>query len=227
MTETLPLTRSDKVPAKVVVVEDHQMFREWLSHLITKKADCTICGEADNIQDAIKIIQETKPDIALVDISLRGSSGLELIKNLKAQGIAVPVLVLSMHEESLYAERVLRAGARGYITKLEASSTLLKAIRHVLGGGVYLGERMTANILEKVSSSAARVASPIELLADRELEVFQLVGKGFNAREIAEQLHLGETTVDSYRSRIKEKLKLRNAADLYSRAAQWVQEHGT
>jgi DNA-binding NarL/FixJ family response regulator len=137
----------------------------------------------------------------------------------------VPVLVLSMHQESLYAERVLRAGARGYITKLEASSTLLRAIRHVLAGGIYLGEKMTATMLEKVTNGGTP-GSGVELLADRELEVFQLIGKGFNAREIAEQLHLGESTVDSYRARIKDKLKLRNAADLYSRAAQWVQEQG-
>ncbi len=219
-------TKPSKDPIKVVLVEDHQMFREWLAHLITKRAAATVCGEADNIQDALRIIKETEPDIALVDISLKGSSGLELIKDLKAHGVPVPVLVLSMHEEGLYAERVLRAGARGYITKAEASNTLLKAIRHVLSGGIYLGESMTATILEKVTTRAGQTISGMALLADRELEVFQLIGKGLNGREIAERLHLGETTVDSYRARIKDKLKLRNAAELYSRAAQWVQEHG-
>lgn len=221
----MPL-KVEKAPVRVVLVEDHQMFREWLAHLITKKFSSEVCGEADNIRDAMKLIQETQPDIAIVDVSLRGSSGLELIKDLKAQGIEVPVLVLSMHDEALYAERVLRAGARGYITKSEASTTLLKAIRQVLSGGIYLGERMTATMLEKMSAGAAPGVG-VELLADRELEVFQLIGKGFNAREIAEQLHLGESTVDSYRARIKDKLKLRNAADLYSRAAQWLQEQGT
>lgn len=219
------ITKTEKAPIRVVLVEDHQMFREWLAHLITKKASSSVVGEADNIRDALRLIQETEPDIAIVDISLRGSSGLELIKDLKAHGLNTPVLVLSMHQEALYAERVLRAGARGYITKLEASSTLLKAIKHVLGGGIYLGEKMTATMLEKVTHRTPQGVG-MELLADRELEVFQLIGKGFNAREIAEQLHLGESTVDSYRARIKEKLKLRNAAELYSRAAQWVQEQG-
>ncbi len=214
-------------PVKVMLVEDHKMFREWLAQMIVKDRSFTICGEADNIQSAMKAIQTDRPDIAIIDITLRGSSGLELIKDLKASGTAIPVLVLSMHDETLYAERVLRAGARGYITKHEASSTLLKAIRHVLGGEVYLSEKMTAAMLAKMTGQGNRtLSSGMELLADRELEVFQLVGKGFNTREIAEQLHLGETTVDTYRARIKEKLQLRNAAELYSRAAQWVQEHG-
>ncbi len=214
-------------PVKVMLVEDHQMFREWLAQMITKDRSFTICGEADNIQGAMQAIQAQRPDIAIIDITLRGSSGLELIKDLKASGAAIPVLVLSMHDETLYAERVLRAGARGYITKHEASSTLLKAIRHVLSGEVYLSEKMTAAMLARMTGQGGRaLASDMETLADRELEVFQLVGKGFNTREIAEQLHLGETTVDTYRARIKEKLQLRNAAELYSRAAQWIQEHG-
>lgn len=217
----------NKKAIKVVLVEDHQMFREWLAHLIDRKASLSVCGEADNIRDAMRIIRETQPDIAIVDISLQGSSGLELIKDLKAQGLAVPVLVLSMHDETLYAERVLRAGAKGYITKHQASSTLLKAIEHVLSGKVYLGEKMTESILDQMTGRISPVsASGMQLLADRELEVFQLIGKGYNTREIAEQLHLGETTVDTYRARIKEKLKLRNAAEMYSRAAQWVQKEG-
>lgn len=218
-------SKSEKAPVRVVLVEDHQMFREWLAHLLTRKANAEVCGETDNIQDAMRMIESCRPDIVLVDLTLKGSSGLELIKNLKAQEIEVPVLVLSMHDEALYAERVLRAGARGYINKSEASSTLLKAIRQVLSGGIYLGAKMTAAMLEKVTAGSPPGVG-VELLADRELEVFQLIGKGFNAREIAEQLHLGESTVDSYRARIKEKLKLRNAADLYSRAAQWLQEQG-
>lgn len=219
--------KPDSKVIKVVLVEDHQMFREWLAHLISRKPPLTVCGEADNIRDALRIIMSTLPDIVIVDITLRGSSGLELIKDLKAQGIAIPVLVLSMHDESLYAERVLRAGAKGYITKHEASSTLLNAIQQVLSGKIYLGEKMTSNLLDKMTSRRSPMAaSAMDLLADRELEVFHLIGKGYNGREIAEQLHLGETTVDTYRARIKEKLKLRNAAEVYSRAAQWVQEQG-
>lgn len=211
---------------KVVIVEDHQMFREWLAQMIAKNPEFEICGEADNIRDGFAVIERTKPNIVILDITLRGSSGLELIKDLKAQGINVPVLVLSMHDEGLYAERVLRAGARGYISKHEASSTLLKAISDVTKGKVYLGESMTSAILDKLSHGAPMKSSGIELLADRELEVFQLIGKGYNGRKIAEQLHLGESTVETYRARIKEKLQIKNAAELYARAAHWVHEGG-
>jgi DNA-binding NarL/FixJ family response regulator len=214
-------------PIKVMLVEDHQMFREWLGQMISISGEFKVCGESDNIRDALVIIKKTTPDIAIVDITLRGSSGLELIKDLKAHGLSVPVLVLSMHDESLYAERVLRAGARGYITKNEATSTLSNAIRHVLSGQVYLGEKMTSAILNRMSThGTAPVASGMELLADRELEVFQLIGTGLNARQIAEKLHLGETTIETYRARIKDKLQLKNAAEVYNRAAVWVQEHG-
>jgi DNA-binding NarL/FixJ family response regulator len=213
----------EKKSARVVLVEDHQMFREWLAHMLSKQAGFDVCGEADNIADGLKIIQSTRPDIAIVDLTLRGSSGLELIKDLKAQELGVPVLVLSMHDEALYAERVLRAGARGYITKQEASSTLARAIQQVLDGGVYLGEKMTATVLAKLAGQrTANAPTGIAALADRELEVFQLIGKGHNTREIAQQLHLGESTVDTYRARIKEKLGIKNTAELYTRAAQWL-----
>jgi DNA-binding NarL/FixJ family response regulator len=221
-------TQSDPQVFKVVIVEDHRMFREWLRQMLSRDTDCNVCGEADNIRDAAQIIAKTKPDIVLVDITLRGSSGLELIKDLKAQGLDIPVLVLSMHAETLYAERVLRAGARGYISKEEACSTLSQAIRQVLSGRVYLSEAMTATLLDRVAGRKVQpTTSRMELLADRELEVFQLIGKGKNGREIAQLLGLGETTVDTYRARIKEKLQLHSAAEVYSRAAQWVFEQGT
>lgn len=220
-------TKTSPKTVKVAIVEDHLMFREWLGQMLAREPGFVVCGEADNIQHGLRVIQQTSPDIAIVDITLRGSSGLELVKDLKAHGLTVPVLVLSMHDEALYAERVLRAGAKGYISKSEASSTLTEAIRQVLAGKIYLGERMTTFMLEKITNPrAVGTASRMDLLADRELEVFQLIGRGFNGREIAEQLHLGETTIDTYRARIKEKLQLRNAAELYSRAAQWVQENG-
>jgi len=223
---TMPPKSNPKV-VKVVLVEDHLMFREWLGQMLTREPGFAVCGEADNIRQGLQMIQQTSPDIAIVDITLRGSSGLELIKDLKAHGINVPVLVLSMHDEALYAERVLRAGAKGYISKSAASSTLTKAILQVLSGKIYLGESMTTMLLEKIGNpKAVTAASRMSLLADRELEVFHLIGRGYNGREIAEQLNLGETTVDTYRARIKEKLQLRNAAELYSRAAQWVQENG-
>lgn len=202
------------------------MFREHLALLINKDLGMQVCGEADNIQQAMEIIQATRPHIAIVDISLRGSSGLELIKDLKAQGMDLPVLVLSMHDENLYAERVLRAGARGYITKHEASADVIAAIRTVLAGEVFVSKQMTAKIISRISSpDRGRTGeSGVELLADRELEVFQLIGSGRTLKEIAELLHLGESTVDTYRSRIKEKLGLRSAAEVYLRAGQWVKE---
>jgi DNA-binding NarL/FixJ family response regulator len=218
--------RTDTKLIKVVIVEDHRMFREWLGHMLAADGAFEVCGEADNIGTALEIIQKTKPDIAIVDLTLRGSSGLELIKNLNAQNLPVPVLVLSMHESDLYAERVLRAGARGYVGKHEASSTLAQAIREVLDGKVFVDEKVTARILKRMTDGGLARTSGMESLADRELEVFQLIGKGYNARKIAEQLHLGESTVETYRARIKEKLQLKNAAELYSRAAQWILERG-
>ena len=213
-------------PISVVLVEDHRMFREWLGHMITAAGDLAVVGETDNIADALDLIKKVQPDIAIVDLTLRGSSGLELIKNLKAHGLEVPVLVLSMHDEELYAERVLRAGAKGYICKNEASSTVGAAIRRVLSGEIYLNEKMTARMLSTLSSSSPRASVGMEVLADRELEVFQLIGKGYNMPKIAEQLRLGETTVGTYRARIKEKLQIKTSAELYIRAAQWVHESG-
>jgi DNA-binding NarL/FixJ family response regulator len=211
-----------KKNVRVVLVEDHLMFREWLGHMLSKSGAISVCGEADNIADGIEIIRKMKPDIAIVDLTLRGSSGLELIKNLKALGIDVPVLVLSMHDEELYAERVLRAGGRGYISKHEASSALIHAVEKILGGEVYLPGKITSQILQRLAGGGAAKPPGLTLLADRELEVFQLIGKGYNTRRIAEQLHLGESTVETYRGRIKEKLGIRTAAELYQHAAVWV-----
>ncbi|HEY3841552.1 MAG TPA: response regulator transcription factor [Bryobacteraceae bacterium] len=209
---------------KVVIVEDHRMFREWLTQMLDRDSDCKVCGEADNIEDAMEVIREKQPDIVIVDITLRGGCGLDLINSLRTQGVEIPVLVLSMHDESLYAERVLRAGARGYISKSEASSTLSRAIRQVLAGEVYISEAMKARRLEESGRKSLAAGSGLQLLAEREMEVFQLIGRGHNGREIARLLHLGETTVDTYRTRIKEKLRVRSTAELYSRAARWIYE---
>ena len=211
---------------KVLLVEDHPMFREHLAQLIDRDLGLTVCGEADNIGDALKLIQERKPDIAIVDITLKGSSGLELIKNIKSQGIELNVLVLSMHDEDLYAERALRAGAKGYITKNEASTEVIKAIRSVMKGEIYASRHMTARLLERMTQKKNTELAGIETLADRELEVFQMLGRGKSTRETAHALSLGESTVETYRARIKEKLQLRSAAELYLRAGQWVRENG-
>lgn len=203
------------------------MFREHLGQLIDRDLGMSVCGEADNIRDAMRLIHETQPDIAIVDITLRGSSGLELLKDIKAQGLDINVLVLSMHDEELYAERALRAGAKGYITKNEASTEVIQAIRCVMKGEVYASRQMTAKLLERMTQkrSNAELAG-METLADRELEVFQMLGRGRSTRDIAQTLNLGESTVETYRARIKEKLQLRSAAELYLRAGQWVRDHG-
>lgn len=207
---------------RVVIVEDHPLFRERLAVLINKELDMLVCGEADNIRQAMAIIQSTQPDAAVVDITLKGSSGLELIKDLRAQSFELPVLVLSMHDESLYAERVIRAGAKGYITKDEASEKVMSAIRKVVAGEIYLSDSMTSRVLKNLSGKNVEHSSPLERLTDRELEVFQLIGKGKTAKEIAETLNLGLTTIDTYRARIKDKLNLRNATELVHEAAEWV-----
>lgn len=212
-------------PVRIVIVDDHPMLRERIAQLINKEEGMSVCGEADNIQDALVCIREQLPDVAVVDISLKGSSGLELIKNLKAEGIQTPVLVLSMHDESLYADRALRSGAKGYITKNEDSEVVMEAIRCVLSGKVYLSADHTARILQRLTEKGPESGAPsVDLLADRELEVFQMIGQGHTTREIAETLHLGIKTVDTYRERIKQKLDLRNAAELYHRATEWVQQ---
>ena len=209
--------------AKVFLVDDHPLVREWLSQLIQREDDLAVCGEAEDTQEALNKIEETKPDIVVADISLKNTHGLELVKDLQARLPLLPVLVLSMHDESLYAERVLRAGAKGYITKQEATKKILQAIRQVLSGQIYISEKMASRLVHKmVLGRADSQKSPIERLTDRELEVFQLIGRGHGTRRIAADLHLGVKTVESYRARIKEKLKLEDGTQLLQQAIQWV-----
>jgi DNA-binding NarL/FixJ family response regulator len=220
-------TTKPKHRVKVLLVEDHPMFREHLGQLINRDLGMAVCGEADNIKDAMRLVSETNPDIAIVDITLRGSSGLEFIKDINAQGLPLNVLVLSMHDEELYAERSLRAGAKGYITKNEASSELINAIRCVMAGDVYASKKLTAKLLERMTQKrATSELAGMETLADRELEVFHLLGRGKSTSEIAKSINLGDSTVETYRARIKDKLRLRSAAELYLRAGQWVRDHG-
>jgi DNA-binding NarL/FixJ family response regulator len=210
--------------SRVVVIEDHPMFRERLVHLIETEADLEVCGEADNVPDGVALIREKKPQAVILDITLKSSNGLELLKDLRALGLDVPVLVLSMHEESLYAERALRAGARGYITKSEASSQVLAALREVLSGEVYLEPKTMARIVKRaVATKKEEPLNSIAQLSDRELEVFDLLGRGRTTREIGARLRVGLTTVDTYRARIKEKLRLENGARLFAEASRWVQ----
>jgi DNA-binding NarL/FixJ family response regulator len=199
------------------------MFREQLAHLINKADDMNVCGQADNIRDGLALVKQTQPSIVIIDITLRGSSGLELLKDLRAQRIAVPALILSMHDESLYAERALRAGAKGYITKHEASAVVLNAIRQILKGEIYLNPRFMSRMIGKMTAGPDIASEPIDRLADRELEVFDMIGRGLTTREISAQLGLGITTIDTYKTRIREKLNLENSARLRLVASRWVQ----
>jgi DNA-binding NarL/FixJ family response regulator len=213
---------------RIYIVDDHAMFREGLRQLIERDSNIVVCGDAASPADAVKGIRETKPDVVIVDISLSGASGLELIKDLKNEFEDLPVLVVSMHEESLYAERALRAGAMGYVMKHEPAKTVKAAIHRVLGGDLYLSEKMSGTILNRMmrgDSDAPR--SPIETLSDRELEVFRMLGQGKSSRQIAEDLSLTVATINSFRNRIKEKLQLKNSTQLLLHAAQWVADGGT
>lgn len=215
---------SDK-EERVVIVDDHPLFRERLAQLINHELDMEVCGEAENAAQGIQLIRNSSPDLAIVDITLKGSSGLELIKSIKALSIGTPVLVLSMHDEALYAERALRAGATGYITKHQAADEIIVAIRRVLAGEVYLSERMTASFLKSLTTGGVKnIPRPVDRLTDRELEVLELIGNGRTTREIAETLKLGVATVDTYRARIKEKMNFQNATELQHFAVRWVRE---
>jgi DNA-binding NarL/FixJ family response regulator len=216
-------TKAERTSMKVFLVDDHPLVREWLSQLIQREGDLSICGEAGDAAEALGKIEQTRPDIVIADISLKESHGLELIKDLQVRCPSLPVLVLSMHDESLYAERVLRAGAKGYITKQEATKKILQAIRQVLDGQIYISEKMASRMVSKmVTGRAEEGKSAIERLTDRELEVFSLIGKGQGTRRIASELHLGIKTVESYRARIKEKLDLKDGTQLLQQAIQWV-----
>jgi DNA-binding NarL/FixJ family response regulator len=211
--------------ARVAVVDDHPLFRERLCQLINHELDMEVCGEAEGAEQALSLIRSTRPNLAIVDIALKASSGLELIRSIKALSIGVPVLVLSMHEESVYADRALRAGASGYITKSQEAAEVLTAIRSVLAGKVYLSPEMTNDLLKNLGATGTRgTPRSIDRLTERELQVLELVGRGRTTREIAEMLKLGIATIDTYRARIKEKMNFRNANDLVHFAIRWVSE---
>jgi DNA-binding NarL/FixJ family response regulator len=217
------LSKQELPRSRVFLVDDHPMVRERLAELIQREPDLMVCGEAEDVPEAVAAIESTHPQIVIIDLSLKHSHGLELIKELRTRHPAMPMLVLSMYDESLYAERVLRAGALGYITKQEATNKVLTAIRQVLNGKVYLSDRMSNRLVQKmVLGGGQQTGSPVERLTDRELEVFQLIGRGFSTRKIAEELHLGVKTVESYRARIKEKLLLDDATQLLQQATEWV-----
>jgi DNA-binding NarL/FixJ family response regulator len=206
---------------KILLVDDHPLVREGVANLIHQQPDLEVCGEAASEPQALQLIGAVQPDVAVVDISLENGSGLELIKNIKAMHPGVAMLALSMHDESLYAERALRAGARGYLMKREAAKKVIQGIRAVLAGQLFVSEKISALMAERFVEGRTATASPVELLSDRELEVFQLLGRGLTTRQIAGHLHVGFKTVQAYSARIKEKLQLANATELLRKAMQW------
>jgi DNA-binding NarL/FixJ family response regulator len=206
---------------KILLVDDHPLVREWLTNLINEETDFEVCGQAGDARAALDLIDKLSPRIAVVDISLDGGSGLELIKDIKARHPKVDALVLSMHDESLYAERAMRAGAAGYVMKREATSKVLDALRAVLAGELYFSNAVNALLAQKLVQGAADKPTALEILSDRELEVFQLLGRGFNTRQISEQMKVSFKTVQAYCARIKEKLNLANINELIFHAVRW------
>jgi DNA-binding NarL/FixJ family response regulator len=205
----------------VFVVDDHPLLRQGLALLINREQDLMVCGEAEEAQTAMTEIAAKKPDILIADISLNGPDGLDLLKNLRTQYPNLPVLILSMHDESIYAERALRARANGYIMKQEATEKVLVAVRRILGGDIYLSDRMANKLLHQyISGTAADMKTQLSALSDRELEVFRLIGEGRSTRQIAEKLHLSIKTVETYQAHIKEKLSLQSGRELVQHAIQ-------
>jgi DNA-binding NarL/FixJ family response regulator len=213
--------------SKILIVDDHPLMRKGLALTVDAEPDLTVCCQAANAEEAIDHIEGDEPDLVVIDISLPGMSGLELIKHLQAVHPQIKILVVSRHDESLYAERAIRAGARGYVMKLQAGNVIVKAVRRVLNGGIYVSEEISERLLLGIATGRDSLAkSPLEVLSDRELEVFELTGRGHGTRDIAERLHLSVKTVESYRARIKNKLNLNTASELMKHAVQWVEGEG-
>ena len=225
---SLPASVPPSSPRKrILLVDDHPFMRAGLAALIDRQPDMQVCAEAGNPAEALQAIAREKPDLVLSDLTMPGRSGLEFIKDLKAEHTELAVLIMSMHDETVFAERALRAGARGYIMKEAGGENLLDALRQVLRGEVYVSPRMSARIIGGLSGDKPRgSSSPIESLTDREFEVFQLIGQGKSTRDIAAQLHLSPKTVDVHRANIKEKLGLTDVTALIRHAVRWVETQG-
>jgi DNA-binding NarL/FixJ family response regulator len=209
---------------RILLVDDHPMTREGLASLIGNQPDLEVCGEAGDAFEALEKIASLKPDLILSDITLPGKNGLELIKDIQVMHPGVLVLVISMHDEALYVERVLRAGGRGYVMKQEGGKKIAEAIHHVLGGQIHVSEKMSAKILEVFSGHRpAASSSPVEKLTDREFEVFQLIGQGLETKQMADRLHLSTKTVEVHRANIKGKLKLNSLSELIRYAVRWAE----
>jgi len=221
-----PVSRKRKQPnkKKIIIVDDHPVLRRGLTALIESEADLIVSGEAATCQAALEVIQQNNADLVLVDIELLGCHGLDLVKAMKIHHPTIPALVLSMHEESVYAGRALRAGARGYISKLQLDDTLLKAIRRVLDGEMYMSEKLLEQFAQKyIGGKSLQADTPVDVLSDRELQVFRLIGQGRSTRQIGEALTLSIKTIESHAEHIKHKLTLTSAPELAQRATQWVE----
>lgn len=221
-----PTTTEPGHPARrtILIVDDHPMLRRGLAALIESEPGLTVCGEAATRSAALEAIRASPPDLVIVDLVLGDSHGLDLVKDIQTHHPNIPALVLSMHDEAVYAERSLRAGARGYVTKRELDDTLLIAIHRVLAGETYMSAKLQAQLAAKfVAGRTLETASPLDALTDRELEVFHLIGQGRSTRQIAETLHLSIKTIESHREHIKQKLHLEFGAELAQRATQWVE----
>jgi DNA-binding NarL/FixJ family response regulator len=209
---------------RILIVDDHPIFRHGIAHLLNGEPDLEVCGEADNAPAALEGIRHLAPDLVTIDISLRGANGIELLKAVRAEFSRLPLLVLSMHDESLYALRALRAGARGYVMKQEALDRVMAAIRQVLRGDLYVSPSMSGRMIEEFVQGAAGTSSIADKLTDRELEVLQLIGQGHGVQQIAHELNLSAKTVETHRAHIKEKLNFQTARELARFAVQWVDQ---
>lgn len=220
---------------RILLVDDHPVLRQGLLNVINQQPTLVVCGEASNAKEALEYAERLQPDLALVDLSLSGGDGIELLKDLRARQPKLMTMVLSMHDEALYAERTLRAGARGYVMKQEKMDRLLQAINRVLSGSIYVSDKVAAHAVQRLAAGGTAVAAGggvtdeaqavdayVERLTDRELQVFRLIGRGFGTRLIAETLHLSRKTIESHREHIKSKLALRDGSELIQRAIQWA-----
>ena len=218
---------SESIPhRRVVIVDDHPIMRQGIKLLLENESDLKVCGEAENVSDAIQVIESTKPDLVIVDLTLSQGSGLELIKDLSQRFTDIVSLALSMHDENLFAERVIKAGAKGYVMKQEGGEKLLVAVRRALSGQIYGSESVAARLLQNLSQTASKSKSGrshLEMLTDREFEVFQWTGQGMSPREIAESLNLSIKTVEAHRTNIRRKLDIKDATALVRYAVRWVE----
>lgn len=211
---------------RVLLVDDHPLVRRGLAEVISREPDLEVCGEAGDVAEAVGEVDRSQPDIAVIDLTLKTGHGIELLERLKARVPNLKTLVSSMHDESLFAERVLRAGAKGYVSKQEPPEVLIRAIRQVLRGELYLSARMTSRLLNRVAGGSPTQEDPVQGLSNREVEVYEMIGQGLTIQQIATRLHLSPKTIETHREKIKQKLNVRSSAELNRRAVQWVLERG-